>query len=332
MKPHLTSLRTTAALLLGAVCLAATAVLHAQLPAPGQAGYQPIELLTAQTEAFSIGRLAGKPVRAANHEELGRISDFLIDQRTGQVHFAIVSTGYNTFRLVPMSALQSGSGTEGIVLGIDRARWEQIATLNDQHLAGRVTLDAVHQQRFQHQFQLPAAEAPAEGLTRATFLNQRDLHVGNESIGTVEDVVIDFHNKISAPLVRMKSGAGASGQRVLVHFSAIQVSPEYRGPIVANIGRGDFRQVRSPQATPTGYTGIFNAQGEQRARSAARAVQQALERDAGVPAGAVQVLPETRIVLRGAVDSEQKRVEVERTAQQAAPGVRVENQLMVRNR
>jgi sporulation protein YlmC with PRC-barrel domain len=331
MKPNFVT-RTTASFTLFALCLAVAPTLRSQIPAPGQPGYQAVEMLTPQTQAFAIGRLAGKPVRGANQQELGRIADFLIDPRTGQVHQAIVDVGWNVFRIVPMSAFQGGSGAEGIVLALDRARWDQIITLTDQQLLGRVNLDAAHQQRFQQQFQLPAADAPAEGLIRATYLNQRELRVGTEAVGTVEDVVIDFHNRISAPLVKMKAGAGGSEQHVLVHFAALQVGPEFRSPIVANLGRNDFRQMRSPQQTPTGYTGIFNAQGEQRARSAAMRVQQALERDAGVPPGAVQVLPETRIVLRGAVDSEQKRAEVERTAQQAAPGVRVENQLMVRNR
>jgi hypothetical protein len=39
---------------------------------------------------------------------------------------------------------------------------------------------------------------------------------------------------------------------------------------------------------------------------------------------------EPRIVLRGSVTSEQQKAEIQNTAQQAAPGVAIENQLTVR--
>lgn len=332
MKTHIIPRRVSTSVALFSLCLVSTLAARAQLPGPGQPGYQPVEIVTPQTQSFAVGQLTGKPVRGANQEELSRLSEFLIDPRSGRVHFAVVTSGGNTFRLVPMSALQSGSGNSGLVVALDRGRWDQIPTFSEQELLGQVTLDAAHQQRFQQQFNLPVADQAAEGLIRSTLLNERELRAGNELIGTVDDVVIDFHNRIAAPLVRMKPGFGADGQRLLVHFSALQVSPEHRGVITTNLARNDFLPREAGQLAPTGYSSAFNTQTQQQAQQAAQAVQQAIERDGSMPRGSVQAFSETRVVLRGAVDSEQKRADVERAAQQAAPGVPIVNQLMVRNR
>ncbi|MDO8544340.1 MAG: BON domain-containing protein [Opitutaceae bacterium] len=63
--------------------------------------------------------------------------------------------------------------------------------------------------------------------------------------------------------------------------------------------------------------------------SAAIAVRQAIDRDQSIQ-GSVQVIPESRIVLQGSVPSEQKKNEIEQAARQAAPGVRIDSNLTVR--
>lgn len=320
----------TAGLALCAICLAAMPGAHAQLPAPGAPGYQPIEMVTPETQAFALGQLAGKPVRGANQEEFGAVADFLIEPTSGRVHFAVAPAGDNTFRLLPMSAMQPGSGTAGLTLPLDRAHWDRVGTLSQAELENRVNIDAAHQQRLREQFRIAAAEQPLDGLMRASRLKGREVRSGNDALGTVEDVVIDFHNKIAAPVVKLAAGFGGGEQQVLIHFSRLQVTPDGQGPVMANVNRGDLHSLRSRQLTPTGYPSGSNPSG--RAHAAVTAVQQALDRDTAVPRGTVQAIPETRIVLRGAVDNEQKKNEIERAAQQAAPGVLIENQLMVRNR
>lgn len=330
MKTHSIQRPLTASFALGVLCLAALPVGRAQLPAPGAPGHQPIEVLRPEIQAFTLGQLSGKPVRGANQEEFGTLADFLIEPTSGRVHFAVAPAGGNTFRIMPMSALQQGSGTAGVLLALDRARWDRVGTISQTELEPRVTIDAAHQQRLHEQFQLAAAEQPLEGLMRASRLKGREVRSGNDALGTVEDVVIDFHNKIAAPVVKLAAGFGGGEQRVLIHFSRLQVNPDGQGPLMASVGRGDFYALRPGLLTPTGYPSGFNPAG--RTHAAVTAVQQALDRDAALPRGTVQAIPETRIILRGAVDNEQKKIEIERAAQQAAPGVQIENQLLVRNR
>lgn len=330
MKPHVLP-RASLTLALLAIGLASAPALRSQLPGPGQPGYQPVEVVTPQLQDFAVGHLAGKPVRSSNQEDLGTVSEFALDPQSGRVHFAIVNAGPRTFRLVPMSALQPNSGPGGLVLNISRAEWERIPTFSEQELLEHVSLDAPRQQQLQQQFHLAAAEPPAQNLIRSTLMNEREVRVGNQAVGKVDDVVIDFHNRIAAPSVKLNAGYGPGNSNVLIHFGSLQVSPEPRGAVTANVSVNDLRSPASSRLMPTGYPSGFNPAGQPPANNLALAVQQALDRDASLPRGSVQAMPETRIVLRGVVDNPQKRMDAERAAQQAAPGVPIENQLMVRS-
>lgn len=322
-------LRFTRTVTLLATCLAPITALQSQTPAPGQPGYQPVELVRPEIEPFRVSQLVNKPVRGAGNEQFSHITDFLVDPQSGRVHFVVVDAGSNTSRLIPMSAIQPGSGPAGLIVALDRAQWDQVGTLTPEQLQRQVTVDASHQQRLQQQFRLSAGEEPLSGLIRTSQLHGREVRAASDRLGTVEDVVIDFHNRIAAPLVKTAARSGAAEQRVLVHFPRLQVSPDAGSPIVASISRGDLSGLGSGQLTPTGPVAGANAQ-NQPAQTVAIAVQHALESNGVVPRGSVQVYPETRVVLRGVVENEQKRADVERAAQQAAPGMRIENQLMVR--
>jgi sporulation protein YlmC with PRC-barrel domain len=326
-------LQRTAACCLFGICIASAPLSFAQQPPNARA----VELLTPQIEPFMLGHLLGKPVRGANQEQYSTVVDFLVDPQSGRVAFAVTDAGSNTFRLVPMSALESGSGANGLQIRLDRGQWQQVGTLAGDRLQGRIAIDPELHTRMHQQFALGGAEAhAAHNLMRASSLRGREVRTGNDQLGTVEDVVIDFHNKISAPVIRTTAGYGMGEQRVLVHFPRLQVNSDGHGPILASLGRSDMQQLRTQRAgAPTGNFGgnyqQAQSQQEQPLNSAAMAVQQALER-AAVPRGSVHVVPESRIVLRGYAESEQKKAEIERAAQQAAPNMRIENHITVRNR
>jgi hypothetical protein len=342
MKSELIHRSVSVSLMLLALSLGAPAIVSAQeSPGQGQSGYRPMELMTAQSESFALGNLLGKPLRGSNQEEFTTLSDFLIDPRSGRVHFAMVHSGSNTHRLVPMRALRPGTGTSGLVVALDRAAWDRVGTMTESQLQGRIFVDAPHQHRLQQQFALSSFEAPVDGLVRASTFRGRELRANNEALGVIDDVVIDFHNKIAAPVIRTASRWNAPERKVLVHFPYLQVSDNNQGAVMANLDRGDFRnawsQVASSDANSnyanqaTGGSGSYFNQGASVQPMTASTVQQAIDRDASLPRGSVQAVMEPRIVLRGTVPSDQKRQEMERAAQQAAPGVRIENQINVRS-
>jgi sporulation protein YlmC with PRC-barrel domain len=294
---------------------------------PSTAGYmQSVEPVSEVAENFTLSKLTGKPVRGAHQEELGTIADYLIEPQSGRIHFAVVPSGSNTFRVVPMRALQPQSG--GFSTQRARAEWDRVGTLTAQQLSGVVTIDDSHQQRLAQQFALPNADSAAHGLVRAGSLRGRELRAGNQPLGFVEDVVIDYNNQIATPV--LATSVGGSQQRYIVPMTRLQVGGT-QGAIMTSLSPNEFRQAGWLAMAPTGQDRRGFGQGNRPAGSAVNAVQQALERDAALPRGTVQVVPENRLVLRGTVENEQKKAEVERAAQQAAPGMQIENQLGVRN-
>lgn len=290
-----------------------------------------LETATPQSEAFGVTKLSGNPLRGSHQEQLSTINDFLVDPQTGQVHFAVAHSGAGpggeTYRLVPIDALDATGGPEALTARIDSNAWQKVGTLTEQRLQGAISINQDHQQRLRQEFGLSEAATEAASplnLIRATSLNGRSIQSGAEQLGQVEDVVIDFHNRRAAPLVKTSGGVAGAEQRVLVPFHRLQMSSDQsQGVITANVTRAELQQL-----TPTGYA---SGQNPQDANAAAASVRQGIQNVSSGTQGSVQVIPESRLVLRGAVDSEQKKSEIEQAARQAAPGVRIDNQITVQS-
>lgn len=327
MKPTHSTVST--ALLAAFAFSAATTVLPAQTPGAGAT--MNLEIATPQSEAFALRNLAGKPLRGSNQEQFSTIEDFLIDPQTGQLHFAVSPSGSGpsgeTFRIIPMTALTASPNGDVFTVHLDRSKWDQVGTLIESRLKNRVSVDRDHLERLARQFGTPSQAQGDQNLVRASELKGRELRSGSEQIGTIEDVVIDLNNRRAAPLLKPSAGFSSAGQKFLVPFAQLQIGEQAQGAITTTLSRADFQRVQ-PGMSPTGQTSAMFSQG-QPIGSAVSAVQQALSRDQSL--SGVQVIPERRIVLRGTVENQQKKSEVERMAQQAAPGVRIDSEITVRN-
>jgi sporulation protein YlmC with PRC-barrel domain len=302
---------------------------------PGQRTPMHLQLASAESDAFGLSQLAGKPVRGANQEQLGTVSDFLVEPKSGRIHYAIVPSGAGaageTFRLVPVGALEPRSGVEGITVRIAQAQWDQVGTMTQAELPARVSLNDEQRQRLTQQFAVanqPGFDAGNPGeLVRASSLRGQALRSGNDQVGTIEDVAIDVRRRTAAAVLRTAGGFSGAEQRFLVPFHQLQVTGDAGAGLTTALGRNEFQQAQGA-LTPTGYTsGPFTRGGESPHRVQASA-QQAVNQAGG---GGVQVAAETWLILRGTVDSEQKRAEVERAVQQAAPGMPIDNKVTVQN-
>lgn len=329
-----------------AACTAALALLgasmsslHAQSPAwtAGTPAPMNLQVASADTDSFALSQHVGKPLRGSNQEQLGTISDFLIDPKSGQVRFVVVPSGAGeggeTFRLVPMAALQSTMGTDGLTARIDKSKWDQVGTMTQQELPSRVTLNTDQLQRLSQQFGLTgsAQETTTGELVRASSLKGQALRSGNDQVGTIEEVAIDVPRRMAAAVVKSSSAFTGSEQKFLVPFQQLQWSGEPSAGVTTTLTRNQFQQAQSA-LSPTGFTGAPFSRGgppPQAVQAAQTAVQQAVNQAAG--SAGVQVAAETKLVLQGTVDSEQKRSEVERAAQQAAAGIPIDNKVTVKN-
>lgn len=299
----------------------------------GARGFSNLQLATSDAEAFALSKLAGKPLRGANQEQFGTVADFLLDAKTGALRFAVVPSGAGaggeTFRLVPMAALAPGFSNDGLNISINRSQWDQVGTMTQQELQGRVSLNHEQLQRMSQQYAVnqPAWAGDASGeLIRASQLKGQALKAGNDQVGQIEDIVIDVNHRTAAALLKASGGFAGSEHKFLVPFQQLQVSGDANAGVTTSLTRNDFQQAQTA-LSPTGYTGAPFTRGAPQLHATASAVQQAVEQAGG--RGTVQVTPETWLILRGTVDNEQKRADIERAAQQAAPGTPIDNKITV---
>lgn len=226
----------------------ASADLAAQAPAPATA----IQLATPEIETFGLARLAGRPVLASNQEQLSTIADFLINPQSGRVALALVPSGSDTFRLVPLAALQAGA--DNFVLRIDRAQWDKVGTITAAELKSRLNLNAEYQQRITQQFSLaqPLDSQGLDMLVRATSLRGQAVRSGNDQVGTIEDVAIDLPRQVSAAIVKADGSFGSNPQKFLLSFPQLQAGTDGTS-FTTTLARPAFQAAQS-SLTPTGFS------------------------------------------------------------------------------
>jgi sporulation protein YlmC with PRC-barrel domain len=299
--------------------------------------------MNPNSESFGMNRMAGRPVRSANGEQLSTITDFLVDPQTGRVHFAILPSGGGprgmTYRIVPISAF-TGATRDALILRLDHAQWDRVGTMEESQLGGRVTIDVDHQQRLARQLGLSQRDVydgrgDAE-LVRATTFRGQSIRSGNGRVGRIEDVVVDVTRHESAVVFSSDRTFAGSEERFVVPFEHLGTNES--GTWMSRLSREDFQPTdqvairRDDRGEPPRERRGYIAPSQPNdTESAAAAVQQTLDRSWA--RGRVDVAVDGRhIVLRGLVDTEQERTELERAATDTARGVRIENQIAVRRR
>lgn len=301
----------------------------------GFAQAEQIALAGPDWEARALGRMVNQPIRANTNEPLSHVVDYLVEPVSGQLRYAVVPSGRGpegeTFRLVPIAALDPSSNEQGLKIRIDRWRWDQVGTLTQGWLRDRVSMDASHRHRIAQQFGGHEA-LPDDGATvmlvRASSLKGKVIQSGRDQLATIRDIAIDLPHRVVWALVNPRTRGVGTEQNYLFPFSGMQIPADDRGVITSTIARNAFRSEQP--LTPTGFPGA--AAGGQQLRGTVNLVEQALQNVPSIPRGNVQVVPESRIVLRGTVENEQQKTEAHRAAIQAAPGVRVDNEITVRSR
>ena len=324
-----------------------------------------------ETESFSLSKFAGKPLRGANREQLGTVSDFLLETETGRIRYAVVPAGSDTFRLVPVEALDRMSTNEALVVrtNLSRDQWNRIGTITEVELPGRLSLTADQMQRAAQAFGIYPAVGASNDMTRASKWKGQTVHTGGYQLGSVDDVIVDIPSRTAAALVRT-TGGYPTNTKFVVPFDRLQLTGDGNAPISTTLTRADFQAAQGafqptgatsaqygqygqqasapqygeqpsygqipqhpPQTTTSQYgqTGTYASNAS--AAATAATVQQAILRDASLQYGSsVQVVPETRLVLRGTAQSEAQRQAIENTARQSAPNATIENQITVQGR
>jgi hypothetical protein len=326
-------------ILLAATCFGFASA-QAQSPAfPGRAGWSRTSLNSLhaarpETASLGVSQFANKPLRASNQEQLGNVADFLLETQSGKLRYAVVPSGSSasgeTYRLVPIAALDAASNNEALVARINREQWDRVGTFTEAELPGRLSLSAEQEQRTAQQFNVAPEAGASNDLTRASKWKGQSVHSGSDLLGTIDDVVVDVPSRAAAALLAPAAGLAAN-QKLVVPFERLQLTGNGQAPISTTLTRADF-QAAQGAFQPTGAPSGQRASGPSTYGPAINAVQLALARDPALAAAGVQVVPETRLVLRGNAQNDAQRQAIENTARQSAPNVAIENQITVQGR
>jgi sporulation protein YlmC with PRC-barrel domain len=157
---------------------------------------------------YGFDKLRGAPIRGADGRQLGHVRDLILDARSGELRFVLVSDGGfagmgGDSRVLPVDVLIRDPKERGFLTRLQRVDWELLPVLDKADIKdGRIELTSAHrrnltQLRDQNWARAFDALGDAGGNSRvqrfvfASALSGQALYGENEKVGKVEDVYVD---------------------------------------------------------------------------------------------------------------------------------------------
>ncbi len=334
-----------------------------------------------------VSNLKGWEVKSQGDEKLGDLSDFIVDTQSGKIVYAVIGSGGvlgigETLRAVPFKALRQGAaGEEEMILNIDQAKWSQAPVFKKDQIAA-LGQDQRRQQIFQHygqtedsqrsmqrpgqaqgqqgQQQSQRASQGAQQLALASDIIGRDIRSGQQEVGEVEDIIVQFRNRTAAALIDPEDDFAGTDQNYIVPLNKLTIAGD--DALTTTLTRQDFAGARPTQDDSwsnesTGYVStlyvwpMHNAGLNQQAGAQTRsqdmdrrqtqtssdsqqkqapiaAVRQAIQAEGGQSNINVTTSGD-KLVLSGTVQSEDIKDRIEDRAERAADGWDIDNQIRV---
>lgn len=198
-----------------------------------------------------IDQLEGKDVRSTpDKEKLGDIKDFVIDPNTGNVPYAVVASGGvmgigEKLRLVPLKSLRRVADDADLYTELRKADWEALPMVSERNLKeGRLTLtDEQKRQLSQSQSaQQRGEQQGTDGLLGAKTLRGQEVRAGDQEVGEIKDVVVDFDTGSARAFLEAEAEFAGSGLNFLVPFSKLQIGSTGQGMVTTSLNRADFER------------------------------------------------------------------------------------------
>ncbi len=352
----------------------------------------------SQLRKASANELTGTPVKNRSGESLGRIKDFVIDTNSGQVVYAVVGSGGiagigERLHPVPVQALnhEALEGRESMILDVESSRWAQAPRLQRDRLSSLQqdqqgssiyeyygqTWRASSQQsasmnnpvRTQGSqsapvdTQLPQQRIEREGegqrLALASDLIGKNIRSGSQTVGEVEDVIVQLESGAAAALLDPNDNFAGSDQKYVVPLHRFTLAEN--NVLTTSLRESDFKSARSAEAGAWAsarqegesdslfvYQGgqgaerqggsrsdsarIATPQQPQRGEAPVAEIRRAIQSDSSLAANQndIQIEAEgNKLVLRGTVLNEDAKDRIEERAERAAPGWDIDNQIRV---
>jgi sporulation protein YlmC with PRC-barrel domain len=204
-------------------------------------------------------KLRGAAVRAADGKHLGDIRDLVLDSRSGDIRFAIVSGGGfvgigGDRRLLPFSALIRDPKEHGFITRLQQVDWDLLPALDKDDLKeDRIALTSEQRRNLEHlgnrdwaRAFAPLADSDASDrrYVLASSLVGKPLYGENEKVGKVDDLYFGANGGPAMAVVDIDHDyVPADGREFLVPISALEATAGEHGRVHTNLSAAQFDEV-----------------------------------------------------------------------------------------
>lgn len=306
-----------------------------------------VQVAAPDVADHSVRHYSGQQITGADGQKHGAFKDVAIDPASGRIDLAIIDTG-EALIAVPWEALQATADDDGFTVPARSVAWSEVPSVSrEEYDSGRINVDADKRRAMARQFG-PARSSAKQSvqLMCANEIQGKSVHADNKEVGTIEDLVVDMDTGVVAALIAPSPEFASSNAKFLVPLGRLELAEPQGDVIVATIAPADFAQARplstasrttttpdESRLTPTGRSSSDQKAAPTAAAvlAAGDAVSKALATDPTFSAAAIEITTESgKVVLRGAVDSEQAQQNIERAARAAAPLVPIDSKITVK--
>ncbi len=204
-------------------------------------------------------KLRGAAVHAADGKHLGDIRDLVLDPRSGEIRFAIVSGGGfagigSDRRLLPFSALIRDPKEHGFITRLQQVDWDLLPTLDKADLKEdrialtseqRRNLEHLGNQEWAHAYApLTDSDASNRGYVLASSLAGKPLYGEDEKVGKVEDLYLEANGGPAMAVVEIdRDYVPANDREFLVPLSALEAAAGEHGRVHTTLTAAQFDEV-----------------------------------------------------------------------------------------
>lgn len=202
--------------------------------------------------------LIGRPLLSSSGEHLGKLENFVIDTESGRIIYGIGSTGGvlglgDTHRAVPFTAIDyTGRGRDTLTVQTTLDDWKRAPVFDSAQLSALGDADrADYIFRYYHQNWQPLPESrtsagiPGARLQLATSLFGHDIKSGSETVGEIEDLVVNVPAREAQIILEPEERFTGSHERFVIPFRSIAPGNGAADPLFTSLSRSDFQSAKS---------------------------------------------------------------------------------------
>ncbi len=243
------------------VRLLATSIAVAAFPAFGWAESQPahtpgynepmqsasassLRVVPKDESVRTVDQLAGRKLRDTRGDQLGTVKDFLVDPTSGEVKFAVVSSGGfagvgDTLHLVSFRSLNADAAKKDFTTDMTKETLNQAPVVKEEQFEeNTITRAAAASSRG-----VAANESDRSAtLLRATKLDGRAVKANGEKIGEIKGLFVEPGASQAMALLEPSHRIGANDEKFLVPLNQLAIAGKGGRDITTQLSPADFQQ------------------------------------------------------------------------------------------